>query len=154
MWDDFTSRTIDDMARRVGYRCSNPECQRATVGSNAAHDGAVNIGAAAHITTASLGGPHFDLSLDTSTRRDQSNGIWLCQDCAKLIDSDVAHFTVERLREWKCDALAGAFRDIVAPRSALSGQTAPSPALTPAGVWRRERNTRSEPTVLVFKCHR
>jgi hypothetical protein len=131
--DDFTSRTIDEIARRVGYRCSNPACQRATVGANAARDRAISIGVAAHITAASSGGPRFDPALDKDARRHESNGIWLCQDCAKLIDSDVAHFTVEQVRGWKRDAQARAFRDIVAPRFAQSRRTAPSlTGVTPA----------------------
>ncbi|HEY1191456.1 MAG TPA: hypothetical protein VGE74_27725, partial [Gemmata sp.] len=30
-----------------------------------------------------------------------TNGIWLCQVCAKLIDSDVLQFPVDLLRAWK-----------------------------------------------------
>jgi len=33
-----------------------------------------------------------------------SNGIWLCQNCAKLIDNDPTRFTVEVLKKWKTDA--------------------------------------------------
>jgi hypothetical protein len=32
------------------------------------------------------------------------NGIWLCQSCAKLVDSDAQRFPVERLRHWKISA--------------------------------------------------
>jgi len=30
-----------------------------------------------------------------------TNGIWLCQSCAKLIDSDLAKYTKEVLLDWK-----------------------------------------------------
>jgi hypothetical protein len=126
--DEFTSRIIDDIARRVGYLCSNPECRRATVGSNAARDGTIRIGVAAHITAASPGGPRYDATMDSEARRDQSNGIWLCQDCGKLVDSDVRHFTVEWLHNWKQEAQERAFREIVAPRgTAASSASVPVP---------------------------
>ena len=38
----------------------------------------------------------------TSTeRKSVRNGIWLCQSCSKLIDSDVNKYTVELLQSWK-----------------------------------------------------
>ena len=37
-------------------------------------------------------------------RMSESNGIWLCQTCAKLIDNDVNRFPVAILRQWKTDA--------------------------------------------------
>ncbi len=40
----------------------------------------------------------------------QENGIWLCQNCAKLVDNDEAKYTVEKLREWKSDAEEAAAR--------------------------------------------
>jgi hypothetical protein len=97
--DDFTSRTIDTLAKQAGYVCSNPECQCPTVGAAEAHDGIINLGVASHITAASPGGPRYDPSLTSEERRCRSNGIWLCQTHAKLIDSDAKHFTVERLRQ-------------------------------------------------------
>ena len=112
--DDFTQRTIADTAKAVGYRCSNPDCQRLTVGSNAEHDGVINLGVAAHITAASPGGPRYDDTADAETRKGKDNCVWLCQDCAKLIDSNAPHFTVELLQDWKRDAeeanLSGACR--------------------------------------------
>ncbi len=33
-----------------------------------------------------------------------SNGIWLCQRCAKLVDSDLARYTVDVLQQWKTRA--------------------------------------------------
>jgi hypothetical protein len=65
-----------------------------------------------HITAAALGGKRYDPSLTQEERRAASNGIWLCELCAKLIDTDEARFTVELLRGWKQDAEARALRDI------------------------------------------
>jgi hypothetical protein len=48
-------------------------------------------------------------------RRGKENGIWLCQNCGRLIDADPQKFTVEVLSRWKLDAQARAFRELVAP---------------------------------------
>ena len=50
-------------------------------------------------------------------RRSAGNGIWLCQTCAKLIDSDVSRFSADKLRKWRDDAVQRAFRDIVTAAS-------------------------------------
>lgn len=115
MRDDFTKRTIDTLAKRAGYFCSNPECRSLTVGAAHGHDGFVIVGVAAHITAASPGGPRFDPALTRDQRRDQSNGIWLCGTHGKLVDADEVHFTVGMLREWKQTAEDRSFRAIVAP---------------------------------------
>jgi hypothetical protein len=119
--DDFTQRTIADTAKAVGYRCSNPDCQRLTVGSNAEHDGVINLGVAAHITAASPGGPRYDDTADAETRKGKDNCIWLCQDCAKLIDSNPEHFTVTLLQDWKHGAEKRTFRELVAPQRRPGG---------------------------------
>jgi len=62
---------------------------------------ALNIGVAAHITAASPGGARYDESLTPEQRRDARNGVWLCQNCAKLVDNDETQFPVEYLRAWK-----------------------------------------------------
>lgn len=109
MRDDFSTKTIETLARRVGYRCSNPDCPlQSTSGPHEDPSRSVNIGVAAHITAASKGGPRYDGSLTPAQRRSITNGIWLCQNCAKLIDSDALRFTVEMLRRWKEEAEAAA----------------------------------------------
>ena len=62
---------------------------------------AVNVGVAAHITAASQEGPRFDASLTAEQRCHANNGIWLCQNCAKLVDNDVSRFSANVLRAWK-----------------------------------------------------
>ncbi|HXK27228.1 MAG TPA: hypothetical protein VJ646_03125 [Candidatus Binatia bacterium] len=74
----------------------------------------MNVGVAAHITAAALRGPRYDSSLTCEERQHQSNGIWLCQTHAKLVDSDSEHFTVEMLRKWKQDTEKQSFRALVA----------------------------------------
>jgi len=64
----------------------------------------LNIGVAAHITAASPSGPRYNPDLTSDQRAGLANGIWLCQNCAKLIDSDQARFTVKKLQSWKREA--------------------------------------------------
>jgi hypothetical protein len=113
--DDFPKQTITEIAKGVGYRCSNPECGRPTVGANAAQDGIITIGVAAHICAASPGGPRYNAAQTQDARRGRDNGIWLCQNCGKLVDSDAPKFAVELLTGWKRDAQYRAFCELVAP---------------------------------------
>jgi hypothetical protein len=104
MSDDFSDRVKKALADRVGHLCSNPDCRALTSGPQDDPAKAVNVGVAAHITAASTGGPRYDPDLLPEERSASSNGIWLCQNCAKLIDNDPARFTVEALRKWKSGA--------------------------------------------------
>ena len=99
--DDFTAKTKDILAKKVTYRCSNPNCRCFTCGSGEGKEAVVNIGVAAHICAAAPGGKRYDPNMTKEERKDIDNGIWLCQSCAKLIDSDEIRYPVELLREWK-----------------------------------------------------
>ena len=112
--DEFPKRTITEIARGAGYRCSNPECRRPTDAATAAQDGTFTIGVAAHICAAASGGPRYDAAQTSEQRRSKDNGLWLCQNCGKLIDADPNKFTVELLQKWRRDAQTRAFRDVVA----------------------------------------
>lgn len=101
MRDEFTQETKDLLANRVGWKCSNPKCRKGTRGANTEKSKYVNIGVAAHICAASVGGPRYDYDMTSEERRSAENGIWLCQSCSKLIDSDVKKYTVKLLKEWK-----------------------------------------------------
>src|ERR1043165_3756282 len=92
------------VARRRGMQCSNPKCRASTSGPQLDSQKALNIGVAAHITAASPGGPRYDSSLSVMNRQSADNGIWLCQNCAKLVDNDPGRYTVVRLRQWKSGA--------------------------------------------------
>lgn len=99
--DDFTKETKRILQERVGNRCSNPECRCLTSGPNYEPEKATRIGVAAHITAAAEGGPRFNSSLSNEERKSISNGIWLCQNCAKLIDNDEKIYTINLLLDWK-----------------------------------------------------
>ena len=124
--DDFKPATNELIGKRAGWLCSNPECRRSTVGAAEGHDGVINIGVAAHITAASLEEPRYDPALTSEERRHPSNGIWLCQNDGKAIDSDAKRFPVELLRKWKRDAEKRSFQAIVAPGALRDQQAADS----------------------------
>jgi hypothetical protein len=98
--DNFNRDVIDRLAKRVGMRCSNPDCRIPTAGPDS-DGGTTNLGVAAHITAASPGGARYDENLSTLERGSFSNGIWLCQQHAKLIDDDELQYPSTLLREWK-----------------------------------------------------
>lgn len=112
MRDDFPQETKDVLAKRVGFRCSNPSCRLTTSGPRKDIAKAINIGVAAHITAAASGGPRYDRSLTSEQRSESSNGIWLCQKCAKLVDNDANRYTAILLRQWKADAEHAVLREI------------------------------------------
>ncbi|MBO4767527.1 MAG: HNH endonuclease [Lachnospiraceae bacterium] len=99
--DDFSISTKELLANRVGLRCSNPNCRKLTRGANDDPSKTTNIGVAAHICAAAKGGPRYNESMSAEERKAPDNGIWLCQNCAKLIDSDTNRYTIELLRAWK-----------------------------------------------------
>lgn len=99
MRDDFHQPTVEILGRRSGYLCSR--CRRATVGPRDGGVASVSIGVASHITAASPGGARYDASLTSEERRSPANGIWLCQNCAKLIDNDPRRFSTLSLHRLK-----------------------------------------------------
>jgi len=110
--DDFPEDVKRIVAARVGNRCSNPDCRALTSGPQIDPTKALNVGVAAHITAAAPGGPRYDPNLTPEERRHPDNAIWLCQNCAKLVDNDPAHFTVYLLGKWKAEAEKAACEQI------------------------------------------
>lgn len=113
--DEFSEKVKELLTKSVGTLCSNPQCSTPTFGPSI-ESGYINKGVAAHITAASEGGPRFDPSISPSERRSVDNGIWLCQSCAKLIDSDPNKYTVELLKRWKSLAERRAAKALENPR--------------------------------------
>ena len=58
--DEFTEKTKATLAKRVGSRCSNPDCKQATQGPHDEPSKASSVGVAAHITAASQGGHRYN----------------------------------------------------------------------------------------------
>lgn len=102
--DDFTERAKLQIAKRVGWLCSYPPCRTPTVGATSDGQGEINIGTAAHICAAAPGGPRYDPDMSPEDRSSANNGIWMCRDHGKAIDSNDPEFTVRQLREWKRQA--------------------------------------------------
>jgi hypothetical protein len=115
--DEFSTTIKRVLAARAGHRCSNPDCGVPTSAPHAAANQAINIGVAAHISAAAEGGPRFDAGLTAEERAGIHNAIWLCQNCAKLIDNDPQHFTVDLLNRWKRAAEARALSALGKPPS-------------------------------------
>ena len=100
--DEFSQSVKDKIAKCAGYICSFPGCKRMTIcGSEDRRSGVSVTGIAAHITAASPGGPRFDPNMTPEERTSESNGIWLCQIHAKLIDDNPSKYTADDLRRWK-----------------------------------------------------
>jgi hypothetical protein len=112
--DDFSKPVKELLAKRVGTLCSRPGCFTSTHGPSSDPDRVVNIGVAAHIAAASPGGPRYDPLMSDEERGCVSNGIWLCQSCAKLIDSDEALYTTRLILSWKVAAEAAAQKRVEA----------------------------------------
>ena len=99
--DDFSIKTKEELAKRVAYKCSNPQCRVPTIGPKDGTNGTVSIGEAAHICAASPGGKRYDNSMSPEQRSSYENGIWLCRNCAAMIDRDEDYYTVDMLHMWK-----------------------------------------------------
>jgi hypothetical protein len=99
--DEFPEITKRAIAARAAFRCSNPDCRAPTAGPQMEAGKALNLGVAAHISAAATGGPRYDPALSSEQRSDIGNAIWLCQNCAKLVDNDPQRFTFSLLVAWK-----------------------------------------------------
>lgn len=103
--DDFNKKTIENLAKRASYICSNPDCRNQTLSpSENDPEKYINIGKAAHITAAAENGPRYDSSLTPEQRSSIDNGIFLCSNCADMVDKNLGlDFSVELLKKWKED---------------------------------------------------
>jgi hypothetical protein len=97
----FTKKTVDTLAKRARYLCSNPDCKAPTVGPNTDPHKATIIGEAAHIRGANPGSARYDDSISDEVRSDITNGIWLCGNCHTLIDRDGSQYSAELLFAWR-----------------------------------------------------
>lgn len=113
---DESSNTVKVTLRdRVSGLCSQPACRKPTVGPDAAVENkAAVIGIAAHICAAAPGGPRFDPSQTPKERTSITNAIWLCGNCASLIDKSSGRgYSIKQLRRWKSEAEAQAHKALL-----------------------------------------
>lgn len=98
---DFNKTTIDTLAKRAGYKCSNPDCRVNTIGPNSDPEKSIKIGEAAHIFGARTGSKRFNNKMTDFARSEITNSIWLCRNCHKLIDSDELRYSTNILFAWR-----------------------------------------------------
>jgi hypothetical protein len=151
MRDDFPKAILETLAKRVGYRCSNPSCRKLTSGPHTDESKAVNVGVGAHVTAASPGGPRYDASLTPEQRRSADNGLWLCQTCGKLVDNDEVRYPAALLREWRQKAEDAARLEI---ESSNQGRAAHDGHSIRFGVddwqvWQERGNLPGDPVVFI-----
>jgi len=97
----FRAKTIDTLARRAAFQCSNPDCRANTVGPSSDPQKATTVGEAAHIFGARPGAKRFRADMTESARAAITNGIWLCCNCHRQIDSDERRYTSDVLFAWR-----------------------------------------------------
>ncbi|HWI19211.1 MAG TPA: hypothetical protein VNT81_15765, partial [Vicinamibacterales bacterium] len=85
---DFAANVKALVAARNGYRCSFPECDQTTIGPSSGEAASVSTGVAAHIYSASPGGPRGQADLSSDQLCGVANAIWLCADHSRLIDAN------------------------------------------------------------------
>lgn len=101
--DDFSHATKNRLAKHARYICSNPSCRKLTSAPTSDDAKEVNIGVAAHICAAApgAGARRYRADMTSQQRSSEANGIWVCQDCAKAIDSADPIFIEAFLHDWK-----------------------------------------------------
>jgi hypothetical protein len=100
----FTNKTIELLRISTGTLCSNPSCRRNTIFYNRESETLVQIGQAAHIKGRLSGSPRHDPMQKKEDCQHFNNGIWLCNNCARLVDVDANSYSVDLLIQWKKQA--------------------------------------------------
>ncbi|MCC9065877.1 hypothetical protein [Flavobacterium piscisymbiosum] len=98
---DFSKNTIDTLAKRAAYKCSNPDCRVLTIGPNSNPEKSTKIGEAAHIYGARIGSKRYIHKMTDLARAEITNSIWLCRNCHKLIDTDEHKYSANILFAWR-----------------------------------------------------
>jgi hypothetical protein len=101
--DNFSTKVKETLKLRAAFICSNPGCRRMTVAPSPENSEMVQyIGECAHITAAINGGPRFDDRLTPEYRSSIENAIFLCSNCATMIDKNNGYDYKEPvIRDWK-----------------------------------------------------
>lgn len=119
--DEFSSATVTKLGKLAGWRCSYPGCRKATVGATSDGTDVINIGTAAHICAAAPNGPRYDATMSPEERSSFRNGMWMCRDHGKAIDSADSQFTVAQLRLWKQQAERESMLEVLQVRGSQGG---------------------------------
>ena len=99
--NDFPESVRQRLAERAAYLCSRPDCRRLTIGPHTDPNKSRSTGVAAHICAASSNGPRYDTSMTPRQIKSMKNGIWLCQQCSRLVDTDWRDWPREQFYRWR-----------------------------------------------------
>lgn len=103
--DEFLKATIELLGKRSAFVCSNPDCRTLTIAPSDADEAKwLYIGKAAHICAAASGGARYRAEMSPEERKSASNGIFLCSNCADMIDKNNGlDFPEPLLQKWRID---------------------------------------------------
>jgi hypothetical protein len=102
MPNGFPIMLQQELAARVLFLCSNPDCHVRTIGPRL---GRASTGRAVQIRAALPGGSLSDSKRALKEGGNLDDGIWLCRSCAWMVDcNDDTRFSVATLHEWKLQA--------------------------------------------------
>ena len=124
--DEFSAPTKRLLEKQSGNHCSNPACRRVTSAASSDGKTVISIGEASHISAAAPGGPRYDETLTSDQRKAPENGIWLCKDHARAVDSKDPFFTVTLLKKWKQQANEAVWRSVIENAPFPGGPPLPS----------------------------
>jgi len=110
---EFSAATKRLLADRVGHECSFPMCTRRTIGPGPGTGTTAGSGVAAHIHSAAPGGPRGRGGLTDEELRAPENGLWLCADHARLVDTNQGRgYPAPTLRSFKALQEARVVREL------------------------------------------
>ena len=83
---EFDDKIKEIIARRAGFKCSFPGCNKTLVGPGVENNESITIGECAHIFSAVPKGPRTDGGLGEDELKRPENGIYLCRNHHKIVD--------------------------------------------------------------------
>jgi hypothetical protein len=99
---EFSLKTKRTLYTKTSGHCSNPDCRCYTMCySKDLKSEILTIGQACHIYGASEQGPRHKDNMEDTDYQSYDNGIWLCSNCHKMVDSDSNYYTDVLLKQWK-----------------------------------------------------
>ena len=100
---DFDDNTKEIIAKRAGFKCSFPGCNKSLVGPGTQNNEFITIGECAHIFSAAPKGPRTDGRLSKDELKRPENGILLCRNHHKIVDSKAKDnkYTSDLLTQYK-----------------------------------------------------